>query len=80
MQQEGVHGRERDAGGGQKVRHGKVYNQDISAKRESESDVRKITWIGFSHLIFSKKIINLPCAVKVTSFCQTKYQIEIEEN
>ena len=33
VQQEGVHGRERDAGGGQKVRHGKVYNQDISAKR-----------------------------------------------
>ena len=41
MQQESVHGCERDGGGGQEIRHGKVNNQDFSAKKES--DVRKIT-------------------------------------
>ena len=50
MQQEGVHGRERDGGGGQEVRKGKVYNQDFSAKKES--DVRKITRIRSSFIYF----------------------------
>ena len=45
VQQEGVHGRERDGEGGQEIRQGKVYNQDFSVKKES--DARRITRIGY---------------------------------